>query len=114
LNRLIARILAIVASVYWSVPILGGIFSREPFTLEGEILFVLVLAAILGFVVSWRHVKLGATVMILSAVALCVFAYITAGRSKLLAVLVSGVPFLISGVMLLISSIKPQNRRFIS
>jgi len=104
LNRLIARILGIVASVYWSVPVLGGIFSREPFTLEGVILFVLVLTAILGFVISWHHVKLGATVMIVSATVLSVFAYITAGRNKLFAVLVSGIPFLISGVMLLISS----------
>lgn len=35
--------------------------------------------------------------------ALCVFAYLSAGRNPWVAVLVSGAPFLVSGALLLVS-----------
>jgi hypothetical protein len=46
--------------------------------------------------VTWRRR------LAVSGAALCVFAWISAGHSKWLAVLVSGVPFLVAGVMLLL------------
>jgi hypothetical protein len=40
----------------------------------------------------------------LAGAALCVFAYLTAGHNQGFAVLVSGAPFLLAGILLLVSS----------
>jgi len=55
-----------------------------------------------GFI-AWRDERLGGMVVVAGALALSVFAYVTAGHNKALAVLVSGIPFLVSGVLFLAS-----------
>ena len=74
------------AGVWW---LLSGvahvIWEREPWTVEKALLSVRVIANVAG-------------------AALCVFATMTAGRNKGLAVLVSGAPFTVAGVLLLASS----------
>jgi len=105
--RFIARALGIVTSAYWAMALLGSIFSKElstpESTIEGLVLCILVSATITGFLLSWRYLKFGALLMIVSSMALSTFAYFSAGRNKLLAVMVSGVPFLVSGLLLLLS-----------
>lgn len=102
--RWIARGVGLIASIYWSVPIIGGLISdnKEDFSLEGFILVVLIFLIILGFILAWFEKRIGGSIMVIGSIALCVFAYLTAGHNKALAVLSSGIPFLLSGVLFLI------------
>jgi len=107
MTRLIARIIGVIVSTYWVVALLGNVFSlsreaAEPTSLEGILVLILVLVPISGFIVSWCHIRLGAWIMTISSIALSFFAYFSAGRNKLIAVSVSGLPFLISGILLLL------------
>ena len=102
--RWIARGVGLIASIYWSVPIIGGLISdnKGDFSLEGFILVVLIFLIISGFILAWLEKRIGGSIMVIGSVALCIFAYLTAGHNKSLAVLSSGVPFLLSGVLFLI------------
>ncbi len=57
----------------------------------------------LGVLIAWRRERIGGTVMVIGAIALGTFAYVTAGHNKVFAVLVSGVPFLVPGILFLAS-----------
>jgi len=101
--RWIARGVGLIASIYWSVPIIGGLISdKGDFSLEGLVLSMLIILIILGFILAWFEKRVGASIMVIDSVALCVFAYLTAGHHKLLAVLFSGSPFLLSGILFLV------------
>lgn len=111
MTRLVGRIIGVIVSSYWIVALLGNVFSpsqkaAESAPSEGILVLILVLVPVSAFIVSWRHIKLGAWIMTVSSIALSFFAYFSAGRNKLFAVSVSGLPFLISGMLLLLSTRK--------
>ncbi len=101
----IARGLGTLAGAWW---LLSGvahiIWGREPWTLEGALLAVLIVANVTGVALAWWRERLGGAVLALAGAALCVFAYVTAGHNKGFAVLVSGAPFFMAGVLFLVSS----------
>ncbi|MEA3314014.1 MAG: hypothetical protein U9Q18_06535 [Caldisericota bacterium] len=78
--------------------------GNNPPGIEGTILAVLVVIGITGIVIAWRKEKIGGTIVTIAAISLCVFAFVAAGRMKIFAVLVAGGPFLVSGILFLISS----------
>ena len=75
-------------------------------TLAGAwwLLAVLVIANVAGVALAWWRERLGGAILALAGAALCLFAYVTAGHNKGFAVLVSGAPFTVSGVLFLVSS----------
>jgi hypothetical protein len=107
--RWIALGLATLAGLWWLVTLVGHLVSGpdpyavEDAALEGTALTILVGACLIGVGLAWWRARLGGGVLAVAGAALCVFAWITAGQNKAVAVLVSGAPFLVSGVMLLAS-----------
>jgi len=102
--RWTARVLGtLVGGVYLFVLIVSAFDGSEPLTLEGAILGVLILVAVLGVVMVWWRERQGATILVADGLALGVFALLTAGRNRGLAVLVSGAPFIFAGLLLLAS-----------
>ena len=55
-----------------------------------------------GILIAWWNEKTGGIIITIAAAALCIFAYIDAGHHKIFAMLTSGFPFLISGILFLI------------
>jgi hypothetical protein len=101
----IARGLGTLSGAWWllsGVAHLSG--GREPWTAEGALLGVLIVTCATGVVLAWWRARLGGVVLTLAGAALCVFAYITAGHNKGLAVLVSGAPFFLAGILLCMST----------
>jgi len=90
-----------VAALFLFIAIVSAFFDPEPPTLEGAVLGGLVLAGVLGVVVAWWREGLGGTVVVVVAIALGIFAYVTAGHNRGFAVLVAGGPFLVSGILFL-------------
>ena len=105
-NRLrwIARGIGTLVAVLWGfifvASVIGG-EDEEP--LLGAILTGLVLIAVVGVGIAWWRAGIGGTIVTIGAVALGVFAYVTAGYNKGLAVLTAGGPFLVSGILFLAS-----------
>jgi hypothetical protein len=102
--RWIALGLATLAGLWWLVSGVGHLVAGEaPWTAEGALLGALIVACLAGVGLAWWRVRLGGVVLAVAGVALCVFAYLSAGRNQWVAVLVSGAPFALSGVLLLLS-----------
>ncbi len=107
-----ARAIGLVAAGCWAVALGAGLVMGDAAAVSGEgiTLSGLILFTILGLVIAWRNERAGGMIVIAGALALSVFAYVTAGHNKLLAVLVSGGPFLVSGVLFLASSRRRRDR----
>jgi len=56
-----------------------------------------------GVIIAWWKEKIDGIIIVAAAASLCTFSYIEAGHNKILAMLFSGFPFLISGILFLIS-----------
>ena len=95
---------AIFLFIFISEGIIEAVTGENPPGIEGIILAGLVIIAIVGIVIAWWRKGVGGTVVTAAAIALCVFAFVTAGRMKIIAVLFAGGPFLASGILFLISS----------
>lgn len=80
-------------------------------SLQGAMLAGLVIIAVLGVLIAWWREGIGGTVMVIGAVALSTFAYVTAGRNKVFAMLISGGPFLVAGMLFLACWHRSERRR---
>jgi hypothetical protein len=99
-----ARGLGTLAAAWWLfIGAAEAIAGREPWTMEGALLSVLIAANATGAALAWWREQIGGTVLVVAGAALCLFAYLTAGHNKGIAVLVSGAPFLLAGLLLLAS-----------
>jgi len=106
--RWIARGLGSLVAVLW---VLIGIaemaFPHTPpspeASLQGAILGGLGITTVLGVLIAWRWERIGGTIVVIGAIALGIFGYITAGRYKVWVALFSGGSFLVAGVLFLAS-----------
>jgi len=80
-----------------------GVEPTPEAKLEGTILGFLVAIVVIGVIIAWFREGIGGTITVIGAIALSIFSYISAGHNKILAVLTSGIPFLIAGILSLIS-----------
>lgn len=105
--RWFARGIGTLAAAFWVFSLIasgiGDALSGNPLTLEGAVLATLVIIAVVGVAIAWRRERIGGMVTVVAAVALCVFAYITAGHNRGYAMAVSGGPFLLAGILFLVS-----------
>ena len=101
-----AILIGIVFGSIWAFVFINEIlFGNEPVTLEGITLFSMAVLILLFVIYAIaRSEQIGGIVIIILSVAMCVFSYGAAGRNKILAVTITGVPFLISGILFLLNS----------
>ena len=116
LNVRIGRVLGTVLTAIWVFVFLAGLFGEDEgavesdeATIEGVLLTVLGMAAITGFVLSFRRARQGGLLTFAAGCLLCVFAVLTAGRNHWLAVLVSGVPWMIVGGLTLLAARRDEH-----
>ncbi len=102
--RWIARIIGSLAAAFFLLVSIGEIiFVHAEWTAEGAVLGSLVLFAITSIVIAWRWEGIGGTAAILAGIALGVFAYITAGHNNLWIMLFISLPYVIPGILFLVS-----------
>ena len=110
--RWAARIVGLVITAFLLMMVIGETITSiqaEGFKFDVESLFVVVPAviALAGCIVSWWRERLGGSLLILVSIAFGVLPSIGAGWSILRALqgwLMLGLPFLIAGILFLISS----------
>ena len=100
--RRLARILGSIIVGFWLlITVMSGFEDGWRLNREGAILLALIIASTVAFIVAWWREKLGGILLLIVGLAHCVFAYFAAGRNKGLAIMVSGVPILLIGVLFL-------------
>ena len=107
----IGRFLGTALSAIWLfilvAHLVGGddeaTIETEEATIQGVVLATLAIAAIGGFLLSLRRRRLGGILTVVTGCLLCVFAAVTAGRNHWLAILVSGVPWIVVGSLTLLA-----------
>lgn len=107
--RFFARTLGFLASLFWVSSMVAsfiGELASGQFKLftEGTVLFLLIVVAVSGVYLSWSRERLGGTLVVIFALILSSFSYFVAGFNKLLIALITGGPFLLSGVLFIFSS----------
>jgi hypothetical protein len=101
--------LATVAGAVWAFVLIASLIGGpdphavEGAAVEGTALAVLALVCLAGVGLAWWRARLGGAVLIVAGLALSIFAAVSAGRRQWAAVLTSGAPFLVAGVLLVVS-----------
>lgn len=109
--RWTARILGSISGAFWVLALTLSTIMESKLEvkptpeakLEGIVLGILVAIVVIGVIIAWFREGTGGFITLIDAVALSIFAYISAGRNKFFAMLTSGIPFLIAGILFLIS-----------
>jgi len=102
---------SVLAAGWLFTGIVGAVFEREPWTWESTIMAVLILMLSLGVAIAWRREGPGGAIVLIGGIAFSAFAYLSAGRNKGFAMLVSGIPFLAVGVAFLAAHWTASRRR---
>jgi hypothetical protein len=102
--RWIARGVGLLLAVFWLLTGIGSAtVERGPLTVESAMLAVFMITLVLGVFISWRRERIGGTLLVICGAAFSAFAYFSAGRNKGFAMLVSGGPVMLSGMLFLAS-----------
>lgn len=104
--RWIARGIGSLAGAFWLLSLTVGLIvelisGHTTWSLEGAILAGLVIITALGVLVAWRREGSGGMIVLIGAIALSTFAYVTARFNKIWAMLIAGGPFLVAGILFL-------------
>lgn len=100
--RRIGRALGTLVAGFWVfIGVLETIAGSEPWTAESSILAMLIVGAALAVGVAWWREGIGGFLLLLVGAAYCAFAFVTAGHNKLFEVAITGVPFLLVGLLFL-------------
>ncbi|MCD6239542.1 MAG: hypothetical protein J7K51_09585 [Thermotogae bacterium] len=111
-ERRIARGIGTLAGAYWAfILLIQAIWGDTTVSSEGMILAGLIIIMVIGVVIAWHWEGLGGIIVVIGSIALGTFAYITAGHNKLFAVSVTGLPFLVAGILFLTSYWKKEKSR---
>lgn len=102
--RWIARGLGSLIVVFWLFTgIVSVIDEPEPWTLESWVMAGFIITVPLIFLLAWWRESLGGTILVLYAIGFSTFGYISAGHNKVFAMMISGGPFLLIGILFLTS-----------
>ncbi len=108
LDRIIlnsARIIGLAAGFLWTFVLLSGALSSGGvYNQQLTFLFLLIVANFASVIVALWEEKIGGILLILFSAILCIFALMIAGHNKIIAASISGLPFLLSGVLFVVYS----------
>ena len=110
--RWAGRIVGLIIAVTWVISILISVIADwgTPIILEGIILGILVAVNVASVIVSWWFPKIGGILLIIFGTAFFIFGYVTAGHNKIFAALISGFPFLVAGILFVLSWWRSQKK----
>jgi len=94
---------ALVASYWLYLLILSLIYGSFSWDVESIIMAGLVTGPIIGVVIAWFREFIGGIFLLFIAIAHSIFAFIDAGHNKGLAMLISGGPFFVIGLLFIVA-----------
>ncbi len=98
----IARGAGLLITTLWLVMVIGyAVDGSEPWTWESIVIMVLIVASTLGFITAWWREWIGGVVLVICAIAHSTFACFAAGHNHAFAMIISGGPYLLIGILFL-------------
>ena len=106
--RWIALIISSLTAVFWFLILIDILFCDlivgcKSLTWDLALLLFLVTASIASVTIAWRWEGLGGGVLVIWGLFFTAIAYVTSQPDEVFSMLVTGVPFLIAGLLLLAS-----------
>ena len=100
-----ARIIGSLAGFFWMFSIVSSSIVEfgAPILWEGYFIGSAVAILSAGVILSWFKEKAGGILLLVASLAFMIFSYLVAGHNKIFAALVSGFPFLVAGILFLVS-----------
>jgi hypothetical protein len=100
--RWVARAVGTPVAAFWIlVGIVSALMEEAPASWESLVLAGLILASAISVAAAWRWERAGGAAVVACGLAHAIFAAVAAGHNRGLAILVTGVPFLIAGALFL-------------
>jgi len=93
------------AAIFLFIMIVGGISGDEQWTMESTILTLLGIASAISIIIAWKNEKTGGIFLTTLGIFGIIFGCIAAGHNNFLAALITGGPFLTSGILFLVNSL---------
>jgi len=107
--NLLGKVVGFITSIFWaSILLLRAILKNNELSLEGFLLTIMILLNIAGVIIAGKNLKAGGLTIMISSLALIIFAYLSADYNAALTVSFSSLPFFIAGIFFLISFIKSK------
>ena len=102
--RWIARILGTLIVLFWLfVVVINGIVEPSKLGTEDITMLILIVGTTIGVLVAWRSERIGGFITLLFGITHSIFALIASGHNHLFAMLISGGPFILIGILFLIA-----------
>ena len=106
--RWIARIISSLAAAFWlliliDILLCDLVVGCVSVTWDMALLLFLVVASLASVAIAWRWESFGGLVLIFWGLVFAAIAYVTSSPHQAFSMLVTGVPFLIAGLMLIAS-----------
>lgn len=106
--RWIARIISSLAAAFWLLILIDILLCDllvgcVSVTWDMALLLFLVVASVASVAIAWRWENIGGPVLIFWGLAFTAIAYVTSRPHQAFSMLVTGVPFLIAGLLFLVS-----------
>ena len=103
--RWAARVLGSLIAFFWFFIVIVNLITEPalPHDPESIIMTALIFCSVIGVVIAWFYEIPGGIVLLVIAFAHSINAVITAGHNKGLAVLIAGGPFLVIGILFILS-----------
>ncbi len=104
--RIVGSIIVTMIAALYLFIIVASLFEGEPISFDFEPLGMAFLSilTIISAVMVWVKVDIGVWMVLTAGVLLTIFALITAGRNHWMAVMSSGGPLIIGGVLILLGT----------
>jgi succinate dehydrogenase hydrophobic anchor subunit len=102
--RWMARAIGTIVVLFWLLIAIGYAITEPPsLSLDDIVMAVLVAGTTIGVFISWTNERTGGIITLLFGIAHSTFALIASGHNHALAMLVSGGPFILVGILFLIT-----------
>jgi len=102
--RWVARGVGMSIGALWLfIAVCEAAFETPSWTFEAQMMAGLIAGCLVSIVLAWWREGLGGMLLVICSIAHSTFAFFSAGHNKALAVVISGGPFLVIGILFLIS-----------
>lgn len=92
-----------IGALWLFIAVSEAAFETPSWTFEAQMMTGLIAGCLVGVLIAWWREDLGGTLLVICSVAHSTFAFFAAGNNKALAMLISGGPFLLVGILFLVS-----------
>lgn len=107
--RWTARIFGTTIVFFWMIVALAyGIQGSTEQGMEDTLMAILVIGTTIGVLLAWKFERVGGFITLLFGIAHSIFALLAAGHNHAFAMLISGGPYIVTGILFLLADTRSR------